>query len=823
MIFRKRQVFILGIHGCQFWPVVGFADSGESDNYVDNNFFDFYSEGGDFRHVLSDVPQITQVLDATGGIGRLGDVSFSFTDTRDEYFSKFFAASKLSNTYGTLAESLSYTSTTAIVTDTSMFQDGDIVCLPRETIRIGSVDTETEMGISRSVFSCFPEGAYPTFNAVTPNPDGGGVGPELVKGGHWNHSGRWVALYVAETDASGSLGAPRRIYAGVIDEVSFDGMKITLSTRSITSLLQANIIQDTSFQIGNCDFYCPEDMEVHSVSTVDITLNAKLTAGNYYSSIFAELEETADTNSATAGNNFHFTMKPTHMEIAEGASGTVPIVGTDNPSFDNTHPALIEYLRLRQDPYVADTGAQTIMYCSEDNPDDSTYDYIIVPKGRFIFTSDLYMGFPYTDYVQYFIFDNGTRKIVAPCEWKTTYWEFVDNDVVYPWMQEDGTQLAASSRYLCLNRNTTTARSIVSYPAWPYVDLVTILHQVLIATGEGVNPYEFGVLHWFNSYGLPRWLVDSPSFIDTWYLIKPTIEANSSFIELFETCLKIAGFVIVWSSDGKLKLKHNNIASRNYASGSYELSQVATNKPNTAIGYHAPLTSIVVKLTRLNKTYTFTMNNPQSAFTKKNELTLEDNIMIDQYEYIAPVAYANLYWLNNTIPSTQILCDSIVGEVGDIVELTNKYIPDGLGYGITGRTALQTETTFGPGMCSVRLLLAGNVDLSSFGPLAPAASVDLTVGTNGLSGGKVYLTSDHDSEGLNWPSYVQTKTGETTFDVTFRSAYSHFTVLDCTLDTGNNAIVMPAGFSWPSSFKGKYTESYIYVTIGEYWRLPEME
>lgn len=824
MIFRKRQAFILAIHGCQKWPSVGFDFAGqEHNNYCDTYFPNHYLDGGSIIPGLSNVPQITQVLDATGGIGRVNDVSFDITDTRDQSFAKFFAASKLSNTYGTLAESMSYTDTTAVVTDTSMFQDGDRICLPRETIYVSSIETETEMFVSRSLYSCFSEGRWATYNAVTPNPDGGGVGPDLVHGGHWNHSGRWICLYVAESDSTGTLGDPRRIYAGVIDEVSFDGMKITLSTRSVTSLLQSNIIQDTAFQIGNSGFYCPADMELHSVSVNDVTKIANLTSWNTYTSIFAELESTADTLAQTAGTNFHYTLKPTHMEIAEGQSGVVPVIGYDNPSFDNSHPALIEYLRLRQDPYVADTGSQTIMYCSEDNTDESLYDYIIVPGGRFIFANDAYLSFPYSDYTQYFLFNNGTRKIAAPCTWSGTYWEFVDNDTVYPWMQEDGTQLAPNDRYLCLNRSTTTVRSIVSYPAWPYVDLVTLAHQILISTGESVNTYETGALHWFNAYGLPSYLVDSPSFQDINYLIKPTIESNASFVELFENCLKVAGYSIVLSSEGKLKLKQNSVASRNYSSGTYELSQVATNKPNTAIGYHAPLTSIVVKLTRLNKTYTFTMCQPQSAFSKKNELSLEDSIMIDQYEYIAPVAYANLYWLANTIPSTQIKCNEIIGEVGDIVELTNKYIPDGTGYGITGRTALQTETTFSPDMCSVRLLLAGNVDLSSFGPLAPAASVDLTVGTYGLDGGKVYLLNDHDSEGQNWPSYVVLTTGETTWDVTFRSALSHFTVLGCTMDSANNAIVMPAGFTWPSGFRANYSEGYIYATIGEYWHLPELE
>jgi len=62
MLYRKRRAFVLAIHGCPVWPVMGIplADAA-------SRFSLFAADGGTFRDCMSSAPSITQTLDATGG------------------------------------------------------------------------------------------------------------------------------------------------------------------------------------------------------------------------------------------------------------------------------------------------------------------------------------------------------------------------------------------------------------------------------------------------------------------------------------------------------------------------------------------------------------------------------------------------------------------------------------------------------------------------------------------------------------------------------------------------------------------------------------
>jgi len=199
---------------------------------------------------------------------------------------------------------------------------------------------------------------------------------------------------------------------------------------------------------------------------------------------------------------------------------------------------------------------------------------------------------------------------------------------------------------------------------------------------------------------------------------------------------------------------------------------------------------------------------------------LEDALMSVEHEHIGPVAYQNLYWLSNTIPSTQIRVDVPIGEVGDIVLLCNRYLPSGSGYGVTDRTALQTEISEGAESI-VRLLLSGNVNLEDFAMLCPAGVLDETVGDHGLLSDELHFTTEHD-QGLSFVAWVFSHLGSIgPFTILVRSVLSHVHIEGCLLDLANEVIDVPAGWTWPTGFGTASTESYRYVTFPEYFLAEE--
>lgn len=805
MLVRKHRAYVLAIHGSPTWLTVGLGS--ELATVMAAQFAAFWTtDGGRAVDTLS-VPTISQVLDPTGGFGRVTDVGFDAVDSRGNELAKLFAASRIDNVHSYLTETFNYLDTDLVVADTSGFAAGDELYLPRETLSVDSVDSETGITIAqRSLYSAFIEGRWPTYNAVNPQL---GRGPDLAKGGHWNHAGRWVCLYRLETDIYGAWGTPVRTYAGVIDEVGFDGRKVTISTRSITTLLGTPILQEAQFKMQGGSWYCPEDMYLYN-NFISGNEMAKLTAFATYTSIFAGLEDDANDRSATMGNDFVHVMKPTHCEVQKGGS-TTPDPAIDAPTLDLSHPALVEYLRLSAEPVLEGTS----LICSEAPYDEGLYDFLILPGGRFNFQETVYGVSPY-DQAQYFLFDNGVRKMVIPCTYETTYWEFEDTT----WLDVDGNPLPDEQRTMAWSTGNGKILGILAFSTGSVTDLMFLLHQVLATTGASLNPGEGGEVKWWQSLGLPGYLIDYRTFAPIWYTVVPFVSEQKTLLELFENSLKIAGYSLIWGSEGKLKIKQNPIAAEGYHVGHYELAQVASQKPSTQIGYHAPLTSITVKAPKIFREWNFVMPNPQSNFTKAQQLVLEDALMSVEHEHIGPVAYQNLYWLSNTIPSTQIRVDVPIGEVGDIVLLCNRYLPSGSGYGVTDRTALQTEISEGAESI-VRLLLSGNVNLEDFAMLCPAGVLDETVGDHGLLSDELHFTTEHD-QGLSFVAWVFSHLGSIgPFTILVRSVLSHVHIEGCLLDLANEVIDVPAGWTWPTGFGTASTESYRYVTFPEYFLAEE--
>lgn len=805
MLVRKHRAYVLAIHGAPTWLTVGLGS--ELATVMAAKFAAFWTtDGGRALDTLT-VPTISQVLDPTGGFGRVTDVAFEAIDGRGSELARFYAASRIDNVHTYLTEAFGYLDTSMVVNDTSGVADGDILYLPRETVEIGSVDTETDMAINtRSLYSAFTEGRWPTTNAVNPKL---GRGPDIAHGGHWNHAGRWVCLYRLETDIYGAWGDPVRTYAGVIDEVGFDGRKVAISTRSITTLLATPILQEAQFQMAGGSWFCPEDMFLYN-NFISGNEMAKLSAFTTYTSIFAGLEDDANDRSTIMGTDFIHIMKPTHCEVQKGGS-TTPDPAIDAPRLDLSHPVLIEYLRLSAEPTLVGTS----LLCSDPPYDETLYDFLIMPGGRFNFLETVYGVSPYSE-AQYFLFDSGTRKLIIPCTYETTYWEFEDAT----WLDIEGNPLPDEQRTMAWSTANGKISGILAFTTGAVTDLLYLLHQVLATTGAGLNPGEGGDVKWWQSLGLPGYLIDYSTFTPIWYTVVPFVHEQKTLLELFESSLKIAGYSLIWGSEGKLKIKQNAIAAEGYHVGHYELAQVATQKPSTQIGYHAPLTSITVKAAKLAREWNFVMPNPQSNFTRAQQLVLEDPLMSVEHEHIGPVAYQNLYWLSNTIPSTQIRVDVPVGEVGDIVLLCNRYLPSGAGYGVTDRTAMQTEVSEGQ-ECVVRLLLAGNVNLEDFAMLCPAGVLDETVGTRGLLADQLHFTTEHD-QGLSFVAWVFSHLGSIgPFTILVRSVLSHVHIEGCTLDLDDEVINVPTGWAWPAAFASASSEGYRYVTFPEYFLAPE--
>jgi len=796
MRYRKTTAYVLAIHGCPCWPVVGIASS-----EVSNMFTDFVADGGTFENCLS-VPSVSQVLDATGGFSRLSDTSYEFINS--DSFTQFFGANRIDNTYTYLTESLSYSATSATVADTSEFTAGDDAYLPRETILIDSVDTGTSLTVSRSRYSAFVEGRASTYCAVPVNAI---QGPAVVLGGHFNLNGRWVCLYKLTKDMVGEWSSVR-VYAGVISQVDYSGRKISLQTKSITSLFSSPILQEAFFTLAKpTELYIPSTMYI--VNKDGATM-AELSTGTY-SDICETLKNSADTKSILAGNFFIHDIRPSFFWIQ--ASYTTYPDENDCPSTNDndTSLALQKYFCLLDTP----VGSAGIGWnCSTQPANSNKYDFILVGGSQFNFKEDIYNTTAHINN-QYFYFENAEgEKAIIPCSWSVGVGCWVVSAVTAtPWFDADGNFI---DHAFVGHSETTKVKPVISLSTGTATDILYLMNQILISTGEDIAPSEDGELGFYQSLGIPYYLIDSDSFQVISYYVKPVVHDSKTLMDIFEPSLKIAGYSIIFGSDGRIKVKQNALAAEGSSIGTYTLAQVSTEKPSVATGYQVPLTNMTIKLSNLNKTYSFNMEDPQAAFAKGNELALTDEIATQEYYYTAAVAYNNLYWLSNIIPSAVVTVDEIVGEVGDCVKVTNKYILAGTEYGITDRLAIQTEITTGAEN-QARFLLAGNLDLSNFAMLAPAGRLDTAIGDKGLSNERLYFTSEFDN-GLSFVQFLYKYLGSTgPFVFCAHTTYSYTNIMDCYLDINNDCIQAPGGFCWPSGFATTYQDVDYYVTLGDYY------
>ena len=632
---------------------------------------------------------------------------------------------------------------------------------------------------------------------------------DIYPNGHANHSGRWCALYRLKSGPLGTWEDAERVYAGVIDTVTIQGRKVSMATKSITSLLSQNIGNKFTAKLANENsLYIHETMYLENKENVTIT---SLTAGTTYTDLRKTLTDTATANSNASGDYFQYDLYCTVAKVYTG-SGSAPNDG-DTVLLPNSTKALCEYLDIAEAATaITYPGTGFLLAKADIATDLYKYDYILHPGARFNFDTENMQAAPQQT-TQFFKFTDGGKSIVCKCVYDggNGYW-YISSNGNDNWFDAEGNQLATADRFLCINYKTCVVESVIT-TATITTGVLYFLNQCLISTGEAIAPSEDGYLSWYHSLCLPYYLVNSDSFTYINYLVKPFLQQEISYQEYFENSLKIAGLCLVWQA-GQLTIKANQLASGNNATITYNYENMSTEKPSVIYGYQSPLTSVKIKFSGLNIENNFYMNDPQS--TSGNILEIVDENATVYYEKSANVAYSLLYYLSTIIPTVTLTVDAIQGNVADVVKINNKYIPDDLNYGVVDRTGVIVEVLEGS-QNQIRVMLSGNMDLASFAALAPAAMVDLTQGTLGIDSDVLYITTDFD-RGETFTQYLYGKLGtQGPISLMARSNSAYTIIHGCYLDISNNTIVLPASYEWPTLITYNYHDTYIYITCPSYY------
>lgn len=820
MLYRKHKAYILAIHGCKYWPSIGLGNG--ADGYIEDNFNTYhYAYGGTSLDCLQSVPSISEVIDATGGFGRLADASFELVDTHDDRFSKFFCADKVANGYSYLTEDLTYSSTSMVVNSTAAFYDEDDLCLPRETIRVGSVDTETEMAVTRGIYSAFTEGVWSSYNAVRPDL---GAGADVVKGGHWNHAGRWVCLYESTSDETGAMSAPVRIYAGVIQDVNFNGRKCTIQTKSITSILSSPVILGVEYRLDpNFPNTLTHEMWMHNRNTGDMSVLDPALITAPFSNINSIIEQDLNFRALNQYNSkVSYQCSPGMIVVSE--NGTTLTDGA-MPSGVLSHPAIEKFYRI-SDTVTYFGSAKTSGTSSEMSSDSEPVDTILVPGWQFKFDATRSVV-PRTLASQFFLFNN---ELIVPCTYNavTDVWT-VDDDPATPWFDKDGnfiTPTGADGReaqWLCFSKSSCVVKSVLCPSTSITLDLLRLIYQLMTSTGEAINPNETGDYSWWQSVGIPYYLVDYNTVATINYPLRPMITDNQGVVGIFEPSLKIAGWRCLFSFiSGKIIFKQVSLPSANNADQNYLLASQYVEKPSTQIGYQAPLTSISFEFKRtlyingtVGKKYTYNMSDSLSQFNEGLKLDLVDEWCTTEPAGVEANAYSYLYWTSTMVPSSVIKVTNLAGDVGDCITVTNKYVPNGAGYGITERAGIQTEVIVGYEH-SIRVLFSGNTVTDEYGELAPSAEIDTSVGTYGVIDHEIFLVAGEFENDETFCQYVYRKAGTDTIPIMLVSYLGAFVYQDAILNLSTNTITMPADWDIPSMLIGIYVATKIWVTVPSY-------
>ena len=743
--------YALLIHGC---PVAASYNVTSAELVY---FADFIADGGVFESSLASLPNVTQSVDPLGGFSKVSDLSF---DLLGQDFIRFF---------GTRKETVYTLSSDLLPGDVSIYLDGvtdgtsGLVYLPKETVEIGIVTSGVASILTRSVYSAFQGESVSEYFPVSELV--GGIDISLAAG-HWNHYGRWVVLY--RYDGSEWTIA----YAGTIDGVSIQGLKTTLQTKSLTSLYERNLC-NWSGKLKRELYTCPMSLEIHNMSGAVV---GGIAEAETVWDIAAELERVSNDIATSSGTLFAYVINPTRARIFKGG-GSAP---TSTDCFDpsNSHPALVQFLHLTAPTATTDYPDGFDM-SDLSSVNLEAYNYILLPGSTFAF--DEQVSEP-VKVDQYFLFDSGEKQLIVPCVYDSgTGWS-VDVDPVVPWFDTEGNWVYADDQWLVLSTETCVIKPVLTTGL--QADLVAFLLQVI----------QRDSFPWYTALNLPSCLIDSDTFGHFGYELKPVILEETTLADAFDQVLKIAGLCIVFEG-GKLVAKRVQYLEDNGFLPEIGKDVLIDEFPTFELGYVAPLSSLEIKFDKFSKNYIFNMPDPLSGAL--NKLTLEDKFST-QDQNVSEVAYRALYYFSKHTPTISVQTVSNAGNVGDLVSVTSKYLPSGLGLVEDTYTGLIVEKSESE-IYEYKITLFPT-PLTDFCMLAPSGFLDFTQGTYGKDvSGYLHFTSVCNL--TSFPKFLNSLGFPVLLDLLLVNNLGEFCILrDCQNDYENDQILWDN--TWPTIMSG---------------------
>ncbi len=692
---KINKSYVLAIHGSPIWFVRGSI----SDTVLQNAFSQFVSDGGLFSRTLKENPAVEQTIDSIGGIGRLGDITFNVSFDKKGKFLSFFAVNRITGTYTKLSSTLKMSDNTIAFESENAFFPNTIVCTPTETILLGNQLNSTTYEIqTRSLFSAFTEGRYPSFQKATLN-NGYLYSAEVCLNGHWSHNGRFVCLYEFTTDETGTYSFLERIYVGRIDGITINGLDATIETKSITTILgTSKVVRRLSAKIEKKDtIVVPSTFDIYRA---DGKVFLSFTKGNEIE-LYSYVKNFIESSS-------YWTNSPNVSFL----SGNGIILRSLSASFDQTNHVLnqngfSEINAWFSDFFNIDTveggvaknyGNYFEMFYTSGVL--SKYNYVI-GAGTSLKVEGIDSSYHNIGDIVYIIVRNNDPVNPREMVYETTF---------------DGTSFYISKGYDTqfneLNDNEIgmaidTKKATVDYVSFfpMNTDITTAMIATIVSTGESINQGEISTLNFFTSLALPDYIIDLSSFTPIGNIIEIDKTEEYTFADVYEAPLKILGYCIVFQN-GKLMLKRHGIIDSS-------ISVYATKenffdeKIEHNISFYAPLNIIDITYKKANERYIINMADVTGNVGTGNTISLSDEISLHPSNCMYSNTYQYLYWLS--VPTTSIVLKASKRLFGlcDFVSIEHPYTISNIGFGI-GPVIGVVVSEVNQGYWQYRLLLVGS-------------------------------------------------------------------------------------------------------------------
>lgn len=702
--------YVLAIHGSPLWFYSGEIDTAEL-----YGFFSYFKEdGGKFYRTLQSNPSIEQTIDSLGGISRISDMNFDIVFPEQSDFLKFYAVNRITGFYSKITSPLRMQSMTISFEDGTMFTEGDMVCFPSETIKLGSKINDNKFNIqTRSMFPCFMQGRYPTYQKSNFF-NGYYYAPEACIDGHWSHNGKFVCLYSIDSKTDGTYENPRLLYVGQVNGIKIQGLQATFETKSITTLLEENEVVKNLYGtvVPNNSIVAPSNLNIYRTDgklLINIPMGTNCVLRDYTKSFIETSSDWNNSPSVFFGNGNLLTLR----SIQGAFSNSNHLINGE--SLDGSSEWFSDFFNLSK------SGGFIKSYT---NP---TY-YEIIYSGDSISRYDYVIGI-------------GTDMRLSNID--TSF--FIDGDIVYlkvsnndnyrpririykAMFQSGSFQLqeAYNEQFQLLNQHEggmaiDTQKATVSYVIniGNGTDLSTAIIGLLVSTGEGINQGELATLNYYTSLALPDYIIDFSSFVNIGNPVTIVTSGGEKLGSIIEAPLKITGYCLVFDN-GKLTLKRNGIIDNSKVI-SADASNFVLEKIESNVSYYAPLNIINIEYKNKETKYIVNMGDTSGQLGVGNSVTLQDNISDDVFPSVISNAYQYLYWLSSITPSIVIKSKNKLFGQCDVVSITHPYTVDRNGFGTETNQGLVVSESISD-VFSYRILIIGNASYNSI--LSPVEIVE---------------------------------------------------------------------------------------------------